>query len=226
MRNEILKMSVVVFAIGLLSVFVLSCGGSSGGGDDGDGDGGGGSQTLTITGESGNQVNLNGTWSSGCDPDIGDGSSKTGVLTVSGSSFSQVENEWFDSTTCSGTSDVTLNISGTVVLGDELTATMGSANVTATEIDVVFTSVTGTVNNSASASDLNIDNACGFNNWVAGTPKSLLGTSCFPDSSSKDNLYIDDVANPDVWYDGDDDGPVDVNGYPTNVDSETSKERV
>ena len=223
MRNEILKMSKVVFAIGLLSVFVLSCGGSSGGGDDGDG--GGGSQTLTITGESGNQVNLNGTWSSGCDPDIGDGSSETGVLTVSGSSFSQVENEWFDSTTCSGTSDVTLNISGTVVLGDELTATMGSANVTATEIDVVFTSVTGTVNNSASALDLNNDNACGFNNWVAGTPKSLLGTSCFPDSSSKDILYVDDEANPDVWYDGDEEGSVDVNGYPTIIDSDTAKER-
>ena len=71
MRNEILKMSVVVFAIGLLSVFVLSCGGSSGGGDDDDG--GGGSQTLTITGASGNQVNLDGTWNSGCDPDIADG---------------------------------------------------------------------------------------------------------------------------------------------------------
>ena len=41
MRNEILKMFMVVFAIGLLSVFVLSCGGSSGGGDD-DGGGGGG----------------------------------------------------------------------------------------------------------------------------------------------------------------------------------------
>jgi len=226
MRNGILKMSMVVFVIGLLSVFVLSCGGSSGGGDDDDDNGGGGNQTLTITGESGNQVNLNGTWNSGCDPDIGDGESETAVLTVSGSSFSQVENEWFDSITCSGTSDVTLNISGTVVLGDELTATMGSSNVTATEIDVVFTSVTGTVNNSASALDLNNDNACGFNNWVVGTPKDLSGTSCFPDSSDKDILYVDDVANPDIWYDGNNDGSVDVNGYPTNVDSETAKERV
>jgi len=39
MRNEILKMSMVVFAIGLLSFFVLSCGGSSGGGDGDGGDG-------------------------------------------------------------------------------------------------------------------------------------------------------------------------------------------
>ena len=49
MRNEILKMSLVVFAIGLLSVFVLSCGGSSGGGDDDD-DGGGGGGFCATTG--------------------------------------------------------------------------------------------------------------------------------------------------------------------------------
>ena len=148
------------------------------------------------------------------------------VLTVSGSSFSQVENEWFDSTTCSGTSDVTLNISGTVVLGDELTATIDSANVTATEVDVVFTAAVGTVNNSATALDFNNDNVCGFSDWVVGTPKDLLGESCLPDSSSKDVIYIDDVANPDVWYDGEDEGSVDANGYQTIIDSDTMKERV
>jgi len=40
MRNGILKTSMVVFVIGLLSIFVLSCGGSSGGGDDDDNNGG------------------------------------------------------------------------------------------------------------------------------------------------------------------------------------------
>jgi len=81
MRNGFLKsfkMLTVVFAIGLLSVMILSCGGSSGG-DNGDG----GSQSLSVTGTSGNQVNLNGTWGSGCDGDIEDGDSDRSVMTIS-----------------------------------------------------------------------------------------------------------------------------------------------
>jgi hypothetical protein len=43
---------------------------------------------------------------------------------------------------------------------------------------------------------------------------------------SRDIIYIDDLADPDVWHDGDEDGPVDVNGYPPEIESGTSKERV
>ena len=220
-----LKMFTVVLTIGLLSVFVLSCGGSSGGSSSGDDDGGG-DQPLTITGESGDQVNLNGSWDSGCDPDIADGESETSVLTVSGSNFSQVENEWFDSITCSGPSDATVTISGTVALGDELSATMDSTNVTATEIDITINSYKATINNAALVAGINADEECGFDNWVVDTPKELLGTSCAPDSDFKDVLYIDDTVDPDVWYGGDDEGPFDVNGYPTDIDSDTANERI
>lgn len=74
MRNENLKMFMVLFSIGLLSVFMLSCGGSSGGGDDDD------DQSLTITGESGDDVNLNGRWSEGCIAD--DGESERGSFNI------------------------------------------------------------------------------------------------------------------------------------------------
>jgi len=227
MRNGILKslkMFTVVFAIGLLSVFVLSCGGSSGGDDD-DGGGSGGSQSLSVTGASGNQVNLNGSWGSGCDGDIEDGDSDRSVMTISGSSFSRIENEWFNSTTCSGTSDVTVNMSGTVVLGDELTATLDGSNVTATETDVVISSYVGTVNNSDTASELNAEKACGYDDWAVGIPKDIHGTDCSPDSDFKDVIYVDDTADPDVWYDSEED-PVDANGYPTVIDSDSAQMRM
>ncbi len=219
-----LKMFTVVLAIGLLLAFVLGCssgGGGGGGDDDGDGD-----QSLTITGESGNQVNLNGTWDSGCDADIGDGESETSVLTVSGSNFSQVENDWFDSIACSGPSDATVTISGTVALGDELSATMDSATVTATEVDIVINSYNGTINNPGLVAVFNAEEQCGFDNWVVDTPKELLGTDCAPDSDLKDVIYIDDTVVPDVWYGGDDEGPFDINGYPTDIDSDTANERI
>ena len=169
---------------------------------------------------------MNGSWDSGCDADIEDRESERSILTVSGSSFSQTENEWFDSTNCSGISDVTVNMSGTLVLGDELTATMGGSNFTATELDVVMNSFEGTVNNLDTASGLNAEQACGFNDWVAGTPKDLLGTSCGPDSDIKDLLYVDDTVSADIWYGGDEEGPVDANGFPTSLDSDAAKVRM
>ena len=47
-----------------------------------------------------------------------------------------------------------------------------------------------------------------------------------PDADDKDVLYIDDTADPDVLYGGSDDGPLDVNGYPTDIDSDTSQKRL
>jgi hypothetical protein len=214
----------IVIVIGLLSVFMLSCTGSSGGGnDDGDDDG---DQSLTITGESGDPVNLNGTWNSGCIAYIGDGESEKWVLTVSGSAFSQEENFWFDSTTCSGASDVTFSISGTLTLSSELTATMNGSNVTATRADVAFSSNEGTINNPDLVADFNANEECGFDDWVVDTPKDLIGTDCSLDSPFKDVLYIDDMGDPDVSYSGDGEGALDVNGYPTVIDLESEAERL
>ena len=117
MKVRIPKCFVIVFAIGLLSVFAMGCNSGGGGG------GGGGDQSLTITGESGNQVNLNGTWDSGCITDIDDGESNTVLTTISGSTFSQNENQWVDLITCAGESDITIIFSGNFVLGDEVTET-------------------------------------------------------------------------------------------------------
>ncbi|MGV7223622.1 MAG: carboxypeptidase-like regulatory domain-containing protein [Nitrospinales bacterium] len=185
-----------------------------------------GAQSLTITGESGNQVNLNGTWYSGCDADIADGESEIWTITVSGSTFTQVENIWFDSTTCSGSSDVTVTMTGTVTFGDEVTASMNGSNVTATEADVDFSSYTGTINNPDLVAGFNADEECGFDDWVVDTPKELLGTTCMPNSSIKDVIYIDDTVDPDVWYNGDGEGLLDANGYPTEIDLDSEKERM
>jgi len=223
MKIRILKRFVIVFAIGLLSVFAMGCdsGGGGGGGDGGDGD-----QSLTITGGSGNQVNLNGDWDSGCKESEDEDLAATRVVTtISGSTFSQTENQWYDSITCTGVSDVTLVISGTFVLGNEVTAELMGSDVTATEMDLVITSFEATINNPDLIADFNAEPACGFDDWVVDTPKELLGSTCSPDVDDKDVLYIDDTVDPDVLYMGDDEGPVDVNGYPTELQPDDTQER-
>ena len=224
MRSGILinlKMFMVVIGIGLLSVLVISCGSSDG---DGDGDGGE-SQTSTITGESGNQVDLNGTWKSNCVNDIDDGESENASLTVSGSSFTRTGNEWWDDLNCPGTSDITTKIVGTIVLGDEVTVDKSGTDVTATEIDGVFSSYVATCNSADVADELNDENACGFNNWAVGVPKDILGSDCNPDSDFKDVIYVDDTVDPDAWYEGDDDH-LDANGYPTELELDSVQYRM
>lgn len=225
MRNgfsNYFKMIAVLFFVGLPLVFALGCssggGGGGGGGDDGD-------QSLTITGESGNQVNLNGDWDTGC-LEMDGGESERWVTTISGSTFSQEENEWFDSATCDGTSDVTIVIRGNFVLGNEVTADLNGFDVTATEMDLAITSAEGTINNPDLIDDLNADEECGFNDWVVDTPKELFGTACGPDANDKEVLYINDTADPDVLYTGDEDGPDDINGYPAEIGSDEPQERM
>ena len=98
---------------------IVECG--SGGGDSGDGGnggnggGGGGGDvggSLTVTGESGNPVNLNGIWQGICDSDIEDGESDKAAITLLGSFLSYSLTFWDDSTTCSGTPDATHNWGG------------------------------------------------------------------------------------------------------------------
>ena len=219
-NNEVTKVFQLVIFLFLVTFIAIGCGSSGGGGGDDDDD-----QSLTITGKSGNQVNLNGDWDSKCiQMDVGE--SERLVTTISGSTFSQSENEWFDSETCNGTSDTTLVISGTFVLGNEITVELNALDVTATEMDLVFTSFEATINNLDLIADLNTDEECGFDDWEVDTPKELLGTTCMPDTDDKDVLYIDDTADPDVLYKGDEDEPNDANGYPTEIEPDTSQERL
>jgi len=212
-----MKIFMVVLGIGLLSVFVLSCGDS----DSGDGD----NQPQTITGESGNQVDLNGTWKSNCVNDPDDGESETTSLTVSGSTFTHTGNQWWDDLNCPGTSDITTNIVGTIVLGDDVTVEKNGSDVTATELDGVFNSYVATCNSATVADELNDEKACGFDNWAVGVPKDILGSDCQPDSDFKDVLYVDDTVDPDAWYGGDDDD-LDANGYPTELELDSVQYRM
>jgi hypothetical protein len=221
MKIRIPKRFVIVFAIGLLSVFAMGCNSGGGGGSGGGGD----DQSLSITGESGNQVNLNGDWDTEC-LDMGGGESERWVTTISGSNFSQEENEWFDSATCNGTSDLTVVVSGTFVLGNEVTADLNGADVTATEMDLAITSFKGTIHNQDVVDEFNANGECGFNDWALNTPKELFGEPCSPDANDKEVLYIDDIADPDVLYTGDEDGPDDINGYPAEIGSDEPQERL
>ena len=89
--------------------------------------------------------------------------------------------QWVESIACAGESDITFIFSGTFVLGNEVTVTEDGSDVTATEMDLVFTSVEATINNPDLIADANTDEECGFDDWVVDTPKELLGTSCMPD---------------------------------------------
>jgi hypothetical protein len=222
-NNEVTKVFQLVIFLFLVTFIAIGCGSSGGGG------GGGGDddddQSLTITGESGKQVNLNGDWDSGCiQMDVGE--SERWVTTISGSTFSQNENEWLDSATCNGTSGITLVISGTYVLGNEVTVELNALDVTATEMDLVITSFEATINNQDVVDDFNESEECGFDDWVVDTPRELFGEACSPDANDKEVLYIDDTADPDVLYRGDEDGLDDANGYPTEIEPDTSQERL
>ncbi len=209
-----------VIVFGLIAIV-----GSNGGGD-GDGDGDSGS-SLTITGESGNQVNLNGSWSAGCIPDVSAGESEKFVNTISGSSFSITSDIWINSTRCSGTSDITVSMSGTTTLGGEVTATLSGSPVTATKIDMVISTAQFTINNEDVVSYFNSgEGVCDFTDWVAGTAKDVLGTDCAPDTSLKSITYIDDTADPDLMYEGDEDETLDDNGYPTTLDPNDPEARM
>lgn len=187
------------------------------------GDGGGG-QSDTITGESGNQVSLDGIWNGTCVSDLDDGSSEIEQLTISGLTFTMTITEWFSSIACEASPDVTQTIGGSITLGNEVTATLNSSNVTATRVDVAFSSGQATILNPAVVGDINAEQACGFNDWAVGVTKDISGTSCMP-GTQKDILYVDDVAEPDVLYFGDEEGTLDA-GYPTTIDLGSMKDRM
>jgi hypothetical protein len=219
--------------ISFLSIlfFMASCSGGSNGGGSGDV----GSETnhkpttaLTVTGKSGNQVHLNGTWNKQCDPDMEEGESESATATITGSNFSQEMNFWFNSTTCTGIPDATATLTASFGLGAQLTTTLNGSNVTATEIDITWESYDITPNTQEMVSQFNANNGCGFNDWVLNSPKDLLGSKCGPDPIQYDLLYIDDTVTPNVMLSGDDDqgAPIDENGYPTSIDADTTMERM
>jgi hypothetical protein len=118
-----------------------------------------------------------------------------------------------------------MSMSGTATLGGEVTATLSGSPVTATKVDLVVSTAQLTINKEDVVSNSNSDEECGFDDWVAGTAKDVLGTDCGPDTSFKDIIYIDDTADPDLWYSGIEGGTLDA-GYPTTLDPNDPEARM
>lgn len=200
---------------------IVGSSGSSSSSSDGD--------SQNLTGGSGNPVDMNGTWVEACTPTAeGDkGESEQYVNTLSGSSFTNTTKMWVSSTTCAGDPDIVVIMKGTFTLGETVTAGFGGSNVTATKVDVVADSYTATIKNSDLITGFNQDKECDFDNWEVNKPKELIeNTKCGPDSTTfKDIVYIDDAADPDLWYGGDDGAGVDADGYPTTLDDSNPAER-
>lgn len=182
---------------------------------------------MCVCGKSGSQVSVNGTSEGTCVANVGEGSSETTILIIiGGSTFTLTTNHWFSSMTCAGPSDAIQVVGGTVTKGNEVTTMMDGSSVTATKIDIVINTAQAVANNPATVGDLNAVQECEFDDWAVGVPKNILGTTCMSQTNQKDIIYIDDTANPDLWYSGDEDGPFDANGYPTVIDLDTEAERL
>lgn len=171
--------------------------------------------SVTITGESGEEVALNGTWASpdGCDSFTDE--SQISSQTFSGSGFSFSSEQYFSVTDCSGTSDLTLAGGGSFVLGDTVDADLEGDTVTAYQTDITTTSLTATPNTEDGVSGL--EGFCGVTDAAIGTASDLTGTSCddSTDGVEKDLTYVDDSADPDRLYGSYSDAPTDSDGYPT-----------
>ena len=214
------KMLLVAFIFVFGIVSIIGSNGDSGGGDD-DGSG----QTITFTGSSGNPVSLDGDWSEGCEES--EDESESYVLTVAGTSFSQVIHNYGNVIDCSGSPDIIQTIKGTVTLVGEKEADFNGSPVTVGKFDGTFTGAQATIKNQDTVDEANADTACGFDDWQVDVTKDIFDTDCFdPDKNFKAIIYIDDTAEPDLWYDGDDDLALDADGYPTVVDTDSPQSRL
>ena len=158
-----------------------------------------GSDFLTVTGESGNQVTLDGRWSAGCQLDE-NGNMQEEVTSISGSSFLIIRNHWQGVGTCSGLPYATMNISGTLTLGDEVTVLLNGSPVTVTNTELAVSSALITYYDANWLANANTNGVCGATDWVAGTAKEVVVTECMP-ANFEDIIYIEDTVDPDLMYD-------------------------
>lgn len=163
-------MKKLVGIIFMASLLVSGCGNDSESGNSG------GASSLTITGASGNQVALNGSWSEGCNEELGQ--SNKAVTTFFGSSLTVEGDSWSSVTDCSGPTDMTTIISGTITLGEDVLVPFNTSFVTAKKLDGEVTSSLITAINTATATNFNAFSFCGATDWVVGETKDVLGTVC------------------------------------------------
>lgn len=180
--------------------------------------------SQSVTGASGSAVELDGTWGGTCNND-GDGGSGNSTLVASGTDLTNVREMWFATEDCVEPSDLSVDFTGSFVLGAEVDAAMGTETVTATKTDITVATFTWTPNSATAAGMLTAMSFCGLTDWADGTSVDMLSnTSCgFPDGGFLTLTYIDDSVTPNVWHMGieeSDGGTLDDDGYPTEVGEE------
>lgn len=173
----------------------------------------------TITGPSGEEVALNGTWKppDGC-LELGSESEAT-VVTVSGTGLSVNYDSYWEVGDCSGTAEITVATSGSFALGEEVTATLGGSDVTASQADFTWTSATATPNTAEAAAQMNSSEECGVSDWAEGVASDVLGTSDCQPVTEMQLLYVDDEATPNRLHLGDPES-AGSDGYPTELPSD------
>ncbi len=176
---------------------------------------------LSVTGASGNPVNMSGTWGN-CSFDTGGPSDNKATIAVSGSGFTFTSSMWATNTTqnCTETATPDLRITGTgtVTLGathtavwmngsTPTTAPSGLATALATAATIHFTSQTAVAGSAAMVADLNTGNVCG-GGWVINQSKDVSSCSDFFGGSATQSDYwvVDDTGSPLKWYTSNDNG--------------------
>jgi len=170
----------------------------------------------TITGASGESVELDGTWKppDGC-ADYGTESEST-VVVLSGTDVSVNYDSYWSVGDCSGTAEISVATGGTFALGEDVTATLSGSKVTATQVDYTWTSATATPNTAAAAAEMNSSSECGISDWAEGVASDVLGVADCQPTTEMNIIYLDDAATPNRLHLGDTES-AGSDGYPTKV---------
>jgi len=194
-------------------------------------------ESLSITGSSGDSVNLDGTWTSPCDGD------DEASVTINGNSVAVAASAWLEDTDCEGDPDLTGNADFTIVYDQPVTITgwvdgegvagdppTGLEDVTeANGMTLTINSFTQSPGSQEIADALNELEYCGFTDWAAGESKDI--TDCFLTdengdpipSEQKETWVVDDSDETLELYSSENEEDTDVvdsDGYPTEIINE------
>ena len=191
-RNEKFKIfALIIFLI----IAIIGCGG------DDDDDGSDETQeSQTITGRTGEQVNLDGPWEKACAENSTTGDSVKSDLTISGSSIIINEDIWFGRVGCNLTPDITLSYGARLIKDKEITARLEEIVVTATVVNIDINTAVGEIKNPAFTPIANARDLCGLNNWQTSVIQSIRNTTCLPLTSFSEKYHIDDTLLPHRLY--------------------------
>lgn len=160
--------------------------------------------------------NFDGSYSS-CNPDEGVASSQRRQLTISGTSAFQIDTDYLGVMDCSGSPSTRVEITFTLSYDGAKSVTLDGATVTAEKATVLFTSLTLAWNDEVTVAFFNSVGAFGYSDWEVGIAKDIFqrdfdGSTIVHDPI-KAIIYLDQSAEPDRLYDGDE-PPLDAEGYP------------